>query len=713
MMEQQTPRISPERLRALFHPRSIALVGATDKSRWSINTFQNLQTFGFAGPVYCVNPNYEVVHGVPAVKRLADIPSSVDLAYIMVPTHRVYSVVEEAAAAGISNLVILTAGFGEVGEAGLQLERDILAFAQQHGMTVLGPNGNGFINVTAQIMPYGLPLLPPLKRGPVGIVLQSGALASVTVALAQARHIGLSLLVSMGNETMISATDVIDYLIEDEATRVIALFLEAIRNPDDLRRVARKALEYGKPIVALKIGKTDLSARAARAHTGALVGNDAINDAVFRQLGIVRVSSLEDLLTTAGLLGYCGPLTGRRMGIVTPSGGACDILSDRAHEEGISLPDFAPATVQRLQSILPSFSTTHNPLDVTGYIVVDRLLMQRALEVVVEDPNFDFVLCLTVDPPRVAPPQLEPTLEQYDLLGATVRSSPVPVVIMTNTSIDISPFGRTLADRTGLHFVGGMEHGMTAIGNALWWYETSRHAFIEQDAQGVAAHLQVDRDASGNWTESEARTLLQSHNIPVVPGTLTANEQEAADAARKLGFPVALKIQSRDILHKSDIGGVLLRLSTEDEVRQGFSTLLNNVKKRIPEAQIEGVLVTLMRPEGIELLVSVIRDPVWGQIVTVGLGGIWVEVFHDTSVRVLPVTRDEIKKMLSELRGAVLLKGARGQPAADIEQLANVILRITQLAQALRDRLETLEINPLLVHGSTIEALDVLIEWNE
>ncbi|HET9921008.1 MAG TPA: acetate--CoA ligase family protein [Ktedonobacteraceae bacterium] len=710
-MDRETARISPERLRRLFHPRSIALVGATDRSRWSISTYQNLKTFSFPGSVYCVNPNYEVVHGEPAVKRLADIPEPVDLAYIMVPTSRVFSIVEEAAAASIPNLVILTAGFGEVGAQGLQLEQDILAFARQHDMTLLGPNGNGFVNVTAQITPYGLPLLPPLTRGPVGVVLQSGALASAVVALAQARHIGLSLLVSMGNETMISATDVIEYLIEDEATRVIAVFLESIRRPDYLRRVARKALAYGKPIVALKVGTSDTGARTARAHTGALVGNDAVNDAAFRQLGIVRVSSLEDLLTTAGLLGYYGPLNGRRMGVVTPSGGACDILSDRAQEEGIALPDFAPQTVENLKAVLPNFSTVHNPLDVTGYIVVDRMLLQNALNVVVQDPNLDFILCLT-DPPRVAPPQVEPTLAQYTMLGETIRSSRVPIVLISNTGIDISPFGRTICDTADLHFVGGMEHGMTALGHALRWYETRRQTSAELDEQEAASPVRADTPPAGQFTEFEARQLLQAHDIPVAPGMLATSAEEAVTVAQTLGFPVVMKIQSPDILHKSDIGGVLLHLSTEQEVRQGFQTLLENVNSRRPGARIAGVLVSPMRTEGIELLVGVIRDAVWGQVVTVGLGGIWVELFNDTSVRLLPVTRTDIQQMLAELRGAALLKGSRGQPVADTEHLTDIILRITHLAQALGDRLEALEINPLLVHGSQIEALDVLIAWN-
>ena len=235
--------IPPERLRKFFHPRSIALVGATDRSRWSINTYQNLKTFGYPGSIFCVNPNYQIVHGEPAVKRLGDIQEPVDLAFIMVPTHQVYPVLQEAAAMGISNIVILTSGFSEMGTKGRELEQRMLDFAQQHNITMLGPNGNGFVNVASQIMPYGLPIQPPLVKGPVGVVLQSGALASAVITLAQARHIGMSLLVSMGNESMLSAMDVMDYLIEDEETRVIAVFLETIRHPTIFKRIAQKALE--------------------------------------------------------------------------------------------------------------------------------------------------------------------------------------------------------------------------------------------------------------------------------------------------------------------------------------------------------------------------------------------------------------------------------------------------------------------------------------
>lgn len=711
---KQVTSISPERLRAFFQPRSIALVGATDRSRWSINTFQNLKTFGYRGPIFCVNPNYEIVHGEPAVKRLGDIEEPVDLAFIMVPTQQVYPVLEEAAAVGVPNVVVLTSGFSEMGAKGRELEQRILDFAQQHQMTMLGPNGNGFVNVASQIMPYGLPIQPPLVKGPVGVVLQSGALASAVITLAQARHIGLSLLVSMGNETMLSAMDVMDYLIEDEETRVIAVFLETIRHPAIFKRIAQKALERKKPIVALKVGRSEISARAAKAHTGALVGNDAIHDAIFQQLGIVRVHSLEDLLITAGLLGYGRPIPGWRMGLVTPSGGACDILADRAEEEGIQLPDFAPQTVQGLQQILPEFSTIHNPLDVTGYIVVDRTLQQQALQVVVEDQGFDFIVYLS-EPPRVEPPasQLEVYLEQYKSLGTMIRQSRIPIIVMGNTSVDLTPFGSFISDHVGIHFVGGMEHGMTALRHALWWHETYQQAstqFHEPIAAASPLFLPgLPKPPAESWPEFTARNFLQTHGIPVVPGMLATSAEEAVYVAQIYGFPVAMKIQATDIQHKSDVGGVLLNISNEDEAREGFHKIMRSASTR--SQAIDGILISPMRPAGIDLLVGVLHDPLWGQVAAVGLGGIWAEVFNDTSIRVLPISHGEIRRMLSELRGAPLLQGSRGQIPINIENLVDIIFRITQVAQGLQEHLESLEINPLLLHGENIEAVDVLMTW--
>ncbi|WP_074955314.1 acetate--CoA ligase family protein [Alicyclobacillus macrosporangiidus] len=729
--------MTPEDLRRLFHPRSIALVGATDNSRWSIFTFNNLKEWKFPGPIYCVNPHWEVVHGQRAFRSLLEVPEPVDLAYVMVPSHVVLQVMEEASQKGIRNLVLLTAGFRETGEEGARLEEKVLQFAAANGQILLGPNGNGFVNLAAGLTPYGLPIPPALSAGPVGIVLQSGALASSVMALAVARNIGVSLLVSMGNETMINATDVVDYLIEDDSTRVIAMFLETIRSPEEFSRVARKALDRGKPMVVLKIGRSARSAQTALAHTGALVGDDRVNDAALRQLGVIRVHCLEDLITTAGLLGYCPPLPGRRVGVVTPSGGACDILSDRAEDEGMELPDFSVDTVARLKDILPAFSTPHNPLDVTGYVVVDQTLLQRALEIVAEDPNFDFILCLT-DPPRIAPENPVLVHQQFARLKSIVDNAEKPVVLMSNTSIDINEFGRSVLQPAGLHFIGGMEHGMTALGRALWWHEQrARHMrkrihVDEEVSQGCGAAAYgactgalgasnvgtgasgaagIEKGAAGPWPEHRAREFLRDRGVPVIPGRLATQVEEAVSAARSLGYPVALKIQSADIAHKSDVGGVRLDIRSDEQVRDAYVSIIRNVRDNSPESRVDGVLVTPMRSGGVELLVGIVRDPLWGPVLAVGLGGVFVEVLQDTALRVLPVGKEDIREMLVELRGAALLQGARGTLPADLDRVTAVIHQITRVALEAGEGLQALEINPLYVRGSQVEALDALITW--
>jgi acyl-CoA synthetase (NDP forming) len=708
----QSQHVSVEQLHRFFRPHSIALIGATDYSRWSVFTFENLKNFGFPGPIYLVNPNRGIVHGQRAYPSLSDLPEPVDLAFVMVSTPRVLPIVQEAAQLGTRHFVVLTAGFSEMGAEGIRLERELLAFAQEHELTLLGPNGNGFINVTDRIIPYGLPVAPPLRAGPVGVVLQSGALTSAVLSFAQAHAIGLSLMVAMGNESMISVTDVVDYLLEDEATRSIALFLESIRHPAELRRVAEKARERRKAIVAFKIGRSEASSRTAFAHTGSLVGNDAINDAAFRQLGIIRVSSLEDLLTTAGLAGYSAPLPGRKMGVVTPSGGACDIISDIAEEVGLELPEFAPETIERLQAILPPFSTSHNPLDVTGYVVVDPTLQQRAFEIVSHDPNIDFTLYLTATESgrEPTPEMLAASLLQFDNLTRLIRSAPHPVVLVSNTCMDLSRTARAVVEHTGLHFTAGMEHGVHALGRFLWWSDFINAAPGKVQEETTLSISSEGRFA-GQWSEAQARELLQQAGIPTISARLATSPEAAVEAARELGLPVVLKIQSPDLLHKSDVGGVALYLETEEAVRTEFTAMLARVQARHPDATIEGILVSPMRSAGVELLVGIVRDPLWGPVLTVGLGGIWTELLKDTALRVLPVQRHEITTMLGELRGAAQLRGARGQKPVDLEALSDVIYRISTLALALGPQLSVLEINPLLADAERIEALDVLVGW--
>ncbi len=693
-------------LEALFRPRAIALVGATDKSGWSVNTHLNLRVHEFGGPVYLVNPRTEVVHGERAHRSLSELPGPVDLAYVMVPTAAVLDVLREGAEAGIRAFVILTAGFGETGPEGARREAEIIAFARQRGLTVLGPNGNGYINAAAGITPYGLPIPVPLLRGPVGVVLQSGGLASAVLSLAQARNLGISLLVAMGNESMLSVTDVVEHLVDDPATRVIALFLESIRQPAEFAAAARRALAAGKPIVALKVGRSDTAQHTAQAHTGALTGDDAVIEAVFGRLGVVRVRSLEDLIITAGVLAGLPPegFPGNRLGVVTPSGGASEIIADRAEDEGLALPAFAPATTAALKAMLPAFADVANPLDVTGYVVVDRTLLGRALEIVVTDANLDVVLLLA-DVLRDEPP--DPALPRllYEANARRIAAAPRPVVVVSNALTDITPAGRKLLAGSGYPYVaGGIEHGMTAIGAAVRWSrirsETQINDLPSMDIEGLLPESLVA--AGGVWAEDRAAGFLAGCGVPVVPARAVAGEAAAVAAADELGYPVVVK--AAGLAHKSDTGGVRLNLGDAAAVRDGY--------RAVRAVAGDGpVLVQPYRTGGVELIAGIVRDPAWGLMLAVGLGGIWVEVLQDAALRPLPVTAAEVEAALAGLRGAAVLRGARGAPPADLPAVAGVITRIAAVAAALGDRLESLEVNPLLVRGDQVEALDALITW--
>ncbi|MFL5661101.1 MAG: acetate--CoA ligase family protein, partial [Ktedonobacteraceae bacterium] len=384
-----TRPFSPERLRGLFEPQSIALVGASDKSSWSWMVHTNLTVGGFDGRIYYINPRSATVHGQPAVPRLADIGEAVDLVYIMVPGDAVLPVVREMADADIHNAIVLTAGFAEVGDEGRLRQQELVKLAEEHDIAIIGPNCLGYMNVTRRIEAMPNTGAHPLIAGSVALLSQSGALAGVMLNYAHEQPIGISLLASTGNEAVVTISEALDYAVEDEATSVIALFLETVRHPARFVAAAQRALKKGKPIVALKTGRGELSARVAQAHTGALVGDDRVIDALFRQLGIIRVDTLEDLLHTANVLAQTGHLRGNRLGLAGISGGACDLTADWAEAAEIALPAFTEQSRTALRSLLPALGPAHNPLDVTGAAITNRVLFGQLLEVLASDPHLD------------------------------------------------------------------------------------------------------------------------------------------------------------------------------------------------------------------------------------------------------------------------------------------------------------------------------------
>ena len=712
--------VTPRRLREFFAPDSIAIVGISDNSGWGRFIVTSCQTTGFSGPLMAVHPRAKTAFGLPVVPSLRDLPEPADLAFILAPVQAVESVLADMGAAGITNAVVLASGYREVGDDGRTLENAMVSRSIANGITVLGPNCLGFLNAHTRAAPYALTLPPPLIAGPVGVVLQSGALASVVLAFTRAHAIGVSVLTSVGNESMIKTVDVIDYLIEDDATKVICLFLEEIGDPAKFARMAEKASSAAKPIVALKVGSSPAGRQAALVHTGSVVGDDAVVDAALRQLNVIRVASLEELLTTGAMLGYNRWPRGRRMGVLTASGGSCDIIADAASTEGLRIPDFAPRTAAAIDAHLPPFAVAHNPLDVTGFGLANvsaktgtMAAIDHALDAAVEDPNLDFVLFNGVNLPDARPQDegVAATLEaRLDWLASRRASAPIPVIPIGTTCVDVSPYGREMLTERGLNVLGGLSTGIKAVSNALRWLENrdaTRPGLPVRPAPRPASDAQ-ESGVSAPWPEGEARRLLASSGVPIVPGEVAESADEAVAIARRIGLPVAVKICSAQITHKSDIGGVALGLNSEEDVRAGYEKV-RAAGEALPGARVDGVLVTAMRSGGAELLAGVTIDPAFGPVLAVGLGGIWVEILHDTSLRLLPVDQAEVKRMLGELRGLPVLQGARGTPPANLDAIAEAIARLSDTALSLNGTLRALEVNPLWVNGDQVEALDVLV----
>jgi len=696
-----------EQVKRLFSPQPTAVVGASDRSMWALSVKRNLEADGHAA--FAVNAKGGTFDGAPSHVDLASIPADVGLSFVV--TNNAEEALAASAAAGIASLVVIGAGFAEAGEAGQRRQQELITAARAASQIILGPNNMGFVNFAENFAAFAQPV-PPVRRGGVGFASQSGGFAAAALDYAHAKDVGLSHVITLGNEAMVDVVDCIDYFIDHPACRVIALFIETIRNPRDFMVAARRAFEAGKPIVACRIGGSESGSRAAAAHTGGLATDDRIIDAAFRQCGVVRVPSVEDMLLTAAVLDEYGILPGSRVGALSPSGAVGGIIGDLSDLHAISLPAFGAEAQRRLrEEVLPEFAAIGNPLDFTAYVMVKPDLMPQSAGVLRDDPELEVVIfaCVT------CAPQTEAAAPMLGRLISSVvdqfRDSSKPLILMDFVDAGRTPYARSYRVERGLPYIlPSIEKGIPALGRAMWWSERYRGG-LGGRASGAAGRLEV-AGASGNWSEAQARALLASAGVPVVPAVVARSGTEAVAAAQRFGEPVALKLVSPDVAHKSDIGGVRLNVSGDDAVRAAWEAV-SAAGASVAGARVDGVLVSPMRRDGVELLVGVVRDPQWGLVLAVGLGGIWVEIMEDSALRILPVDRREIRSMLGELKGKGLLEGARGRMPADMDKLVDTIAAIGDLAVRLGDRIDAIEVNPLLVHGDRIEALDALVTWNE
>jgi acyl-CoA synthetase (NDP forming) len=694
----------------MFAPRGIAIIGASDRSGWSRYTHANLVQGGYPHAIHLVNRRGGTAHGRPAARSLAELDEPVDLAYVLTGPDSLPDVMREAAAAGVGNLVVIAAGFGEMGAEGQERERELARSAAELGLCLLGPNNLGFINTAAATMPWSQMLPWPMEAGGVGILSQSGALGIFLLNYLQARDVGISHLITLGNEAMVTVAEGIDYLVDQEQTTVIGVYLESVRHPEAFIAAAGRALAAGKPIVAYKAGRGALGAKVTAAHTGSLAGDDRVIDALFRQQGIIRVDTIEDLVATCGLFDGYGELSGRRVAFVTASGAMCGVIGDTAEKHGLTLPDLAPQTVDELRAGgLPDFATAQNPLDTTGYVVIDTELLPRSEEIVSRDPGIDILVVHgSVPATEEAAESMKTNVARRQNL---FRTSPVPVICMEFLPGDRTPYARAFRRSSGIpHVVDSFTRGIPALARLMAW---SDHRRRETAASPRPPLTLPAGERTGVWTERQVGEFLARSGVPVVPAWLATSADEAGRAAASLGFPVVMKVSSADIAHKTDAGGVVLGIASADAARRAYDDMLAQVATAHPDAVVEGAILSPMRADGVDLLVGIVRDQVWGLTLVVGAGGIWVEVLRDSALRVLPVDPAQVRAMLAELASFSLLTGARGTEPADLDRLVEVICRIADVAYALGDEVEELEINPLRVRGGQVEVLDALVRWRD
>lgn len=692
-------------LEKLFRPRSVAIIGASDKNPWSALVARSLKALNFSGPVHLVNRRGTDALGQKTFQSCAEL-RDVDAAFVAVPAVALQDAIEDMAAGGIRFGAVVTSGFAETGEEGAAEQARLFTRAKELGITLLGPNSLGFSNFVDSVSLSAIPIkVPALIQPRVGLVSQSGATAAMISAFAHQQGVSLTYSIAMGNEAMVDMADVIQFLVDDQATRAVAVFAESIRDPRRFEAAARSAVRAGKPIVILKIGTGELTATVAQAHTGALVGDDRVFQAVCDAYNIVRVDSLEDLVVTADLLAATGPIDASKgFALVSPSGGACEIFADRGEEAGITFPQFAPATLESLAGILPDFGAAHNPLDVTGAVMRNPEIYSGAIKALSQDANIGFIGVVSEIPSsaETASPMSEGAMREVSL---GFRTSGARGCLIQQVLKPVTAYGLGLLKTNELPaLTGGIDHAVRAIGHLYRWSRNQARELPAAHAEGQASQVRPS-------TERDTLAFLDSLDVPVIPQRVVTGRAEAEAAASSLEGPLVLKILSPDIQHKTEVGGVLLNLEGVQAVGDGYDRIMANVREAKPTAHIEGVIVSPMRKGGVELLVGVARDPVWGLALAVGLGGVWVELLGDTQLRLLPVSATEAKGMLAGLKASKLLTGYRGAKPADLDELARVIARIGDAALALGSDLDALEINPLRVDGSAVEALDALAIW--
>ncbi|SHI97531.1 6-carboxyhexanoate-CoA ligase [Roseomonas rosea] len=695
----------PDALSALLAPRSVAVIGASgDPSRIGGRPIAAMLERGFAGAILPVNPNRAEVQGLPAFPSVGALPLVPDAAIIAVPAGAAEVAVAELAARGTRAAIVFTAGYAEMGPAGAEAQARMVETARAHGMRLLGPNSlglfntaNGFYGTFSSSLERGYPV-----AGPIGIASQSGAYGMHLFSMARDHGMGLSCSVTTGNEADLNIGDLIGWMAEDEGTEVIAAYSEGIRDAPRFLAALERARRNRKPVVMMKVGRSAVGRAAARSHTASIAGDDAVTDAVLAEFGVVRARTTEELLDVARLATRKVYPAGNTLGVLTVSGGAGVLISDAAEAAGLPMPPMPEAAQEALRRDLP-FCAPQNPVDCTAQVLNDLSLVTRFGGALIRDGGYGSILLFFTH--AGGAPSITPRLREA--LRALRAEHPDRLFVL---SVLADPPQIREFEEDGFAVFGDPSRAVAAI-HAMGRFGDAFAAAPPAPAPVLLVPALPERTPS----EAEAKRILAEAGIGAAPERACASAEEAVAAAGALGFPVVMKILSPDILHKSEIGGVLLDVGDAAAVREGFALLLRRAAEAAPAARIEGVLVARQLSGGVECILGVHRDPVFGPVAMFGLGGIFVEVLKDVAFHRCPFGEDVAEAMIRSIRGAPLLLGARGRPRADIAALARMLSRLSAFAAAAGPRLAGIDLNPVFAmpEGEGAFAADAVIDIAE
>ncbi len=687
---------------ALMSPRSVAVIGASaDPRRIGGRPISAMLERGFKGAIMPVNPKHATVQGLPAYASIADLPIVPDAAILAIAPTMVEAAIPELAALGVKAAIIFSSGFAEMGEAGTAAEARMLLAARSHGMRILGPNCIGLFNTRANF--YGT-FTSSLERGypvagPIGIASQSGAYGTHLFGMARDHGLGISCCVTTGNEVDVNVGDVIGWMAQDPDTLVIAAYLEGIRNGDNFLAALALARQHRKPVVVMKVGGSTVGAAAARSHTASIAGSDAVFDAVVAEYGVVRARTTEEMLDIARLATRRIYPVANTLGVLTISGGAGILIADAAEKRGLPMPPMPAAAQETLRAALP-FCATRNPVDCTAQALNEISLVGRFAKTLVEQGGYRSILSFFTHVGGAASvaPQLRAELNAV----RAAHSDRLYVLSILADPPQIREF-----ESDGFTVFEDPSRAVVAI-HAMGCYGD---AFNRPPPGPLPAIAPVDLPLHAP-NEADAKSLLTVLGIPAVPERICGTAAEAVAAADGIGYPVVLKILSADILHKSEIGGVLLDIADPGAVRKAFNLLLERAATAAPQARIDGVLVAKQLTGIVECILGVHRDPVFGPIAMFGLGGIFVEVMNDVALRRCPFDESVAAEMIGSIRGAPLLHGVRGRAPADIKALAGMLSRLSMIAHRAGSRLRGIDLNPVIAMpaGQGAFVADALIE---